>query len=218
VSALATYTDLVSEVQDWLFGRTDIAAKVPTFVRLLEAKANRNLQCRQMETRATTNVNLAATEPQFVTLPDAFQIMKRIRCTSAQGKPNLKFLTPVQMADKREELDDTAGDPIWFSIFGSEMELLPTPVNNPTTLEMVYRCNLPPLATAVSGTNWLLDMAPDFYLFGTLMQAAPYLHEDERIETWKGGLADALAELNSLSDQALHNAGPLTMRRRGRAY
>jgi hypothetical protein len=217
MTALAAYDDLVSEVQDWLFGRTDIAAKVPTFVRTLEAKANRTLKCRQMETRATATVNLASAEPQYVTLPDDFQIMKRIRCTSAQGKPNLKFLTPVQMADKREEVGDQPGDPVWFSIFGSEMELLPTPVNDPTTLEMVYRCNLPPLS-ASNETNWLLAFAPDFYLYGTLMQAAPYLHEDERIETWKGALADALAEINDLSDQALHNAGPLTMRRRGRAY
>jgi hypothetical protein len=43
MAALATYTDLVNEVQDWLFGRTDIAAKVDTFIRLCEAKANRTL-------------------------------------------------------------------------------------------------------------------------------------------------------------------------------
>lgn len=217
MAALATYTDLVSEVQDWLFGRTDIAAKVDTFIRLCEAKANRTLECRQMEKRATTNVNLAAAEPQFVTLPDDFQVMKRVRCTSATGKPNLRFLTPVQMADRREDLGDEPGDPVWFTVFGSELELLPTPVNDPTTLEMTYRCTVPSL-TSTNTTNWLLTLAPDFYLYGALMQAAPYLHEDERISVWVQGLAAAITELNALSEQALHNAGQLTMRRRGRAY
>jgi hypothetical protein len=93
----------------------------------------------------------------------------------------------------------------------------PTPVNDPTTLEMVYRCNLPTLYGG-ERNELAAHMAPDFYLYGTLMQAGAVFHEDERIETWAQGVAAALAAAQFLSDQALHNAGPLTMRRRGRAY
>lgn len=216
MTALASYTDLVSEVQDWLFGRTDLAAKVPTFVRLAEAKANRLLECRQMETRSTAAVNLASAEPEYVSLPIDFHTMRRIRVTDVKGKPALRFLTPVQMADKWEELGEAAGDPIWFTVIGAEIQLCPTPVNA-NTLEMIYRCQLPAL-TAGNPSNWLLTEAPDYYLYATLLEAAPYLHEDERIAVWASAASAAVQQLNDLSEKALYNAGPLTMRRRGRAY
>ena len=49
--------------------------------------------------------------------------------------------------------------------------------------------------TALSGgspTNWLLTSHPDVYLYGTLMEAAPYLKDDERVVIWKGLLAEAV--------------------------
>jgi hypothetical protein len=40
---IATYAELVSEMGDWL-NRTDLTAKIPTFVRLFEARMNRRLR------------------------------------------------------------------------------------------------------------------------------------------------------------------------------
>lgn len=216
MTALASYTDVVNEVQDWLFGRTDLAAKVDTFIRLAEAKANRLLDVRQMESRATTTVNLASAAPEYVSLPLDFQTMRRVRAMDVTGSPVLRYLTPVQLADKWEELGQNAGDPVWFTVIGSEMQLCPTPVNA-NTLEMLYRRAIPSL-TAANPNNWLLTEAPDFYLYGSLLEAAPYLHEDERIPVWSAGVAAAIQQLNDQSEKALYNAGPLTMRRRGRAY
>ena len=47
---------------------------------------------------------------------------------------------------------------------------------------MVYRANIPPLAS--NGANWLLTLAPDLYLYGALLESAPYIKEDGRIQTW----------------------------------
>lgn len=215
--ALANYTELVAEVQSWLFDRADIAAKVPTFIRLAEAKLNRALKCRQMEQRSTTPINLATSEPEFISLPEDFHSMRRMRLTDVAGKPRLKFLTGVQMDTKREEMGNQSGQPVYFTVFGTELELLPTPTTA-HVLEMVYRKVIPPL-TDDDETNWLLDFAPDAYLYGTLMEAAPYLHEDERIQTWASGVQGAIDGLNKLSEEATFNAGPLVMRRRrGRGY
>ena len=216
--AIATYAELVSEVTVWLFSRPDIADRVPSFIRMFEAKMNRTLFVRQMEERAGTVIDLGSTEPEFVTLPGLFQTMRRVRLTSVTGKPRLKFATAAQMDDFRNARDNLSGQPIWFSISGDEMELCPTP-DRAYAVEMVYRKNIPPLsATSGYTTNWLLDFAPDMYLYGALMEAAPYLHEDERIATWASGLAAGVDQLNKLSEQALYNAGPLVMRRKGSAY
>ncbi len=215
-AAIATYSDLVTECQDWLFGRADIVSKVPSFVRLFEAKANRTLKCRQMEQRSTAPVDLATTEPEFVTLPGDFHSMRKVRMSNLPGKPRLKFMTGAQMDDEREKRGDVAGTPIWFTIAGDEIELCPTPAGA-VTIEMTYRKYLPPLSSD-NAQNWLLDMAPDAYLYGTLMEAAPYLHEDERVAVWASGVQGAIDQLNNLSEEALFNAGPLVMRRKGRAY
>lgn len=214
--ALSTYDDIVLGVQDWLFGRTDLATKAPSFIRLLEAKANRLLKVRQMEGRSTATINLASAEPEFLSLPVDFHSMRRVRLKSVTGKPRLKFATGAQIDDFREKGRDVPGTPIWFSPLGDEIELHPTP-NQAFVVEMVYRKYIPALAAA-NQTNWLITLAPDVYLYGALMEAAPYLHEDERIATWKQRLQEAIDELNKLNDEAQYNAGPLVMRRKGSAY
>jgi len=212
---LATRAEVITEAQSWLFGRDDIVAKVPTFLRMFEAKANRALKCRQMEERATAAVNLASTEPEFISLPDFFHSMRRIRLKSVAGTPNLKFAVPSQI-DMFRERDNTSRKPEFFTIFGTELELYPTP-DAAYTLEMIYRRYIAPLVNP-SDTNWLLDTAPDLYLYGTLMEAAPYLHEDERIAVWASGVTGGFDSLNKLSDEATYNAGPLVIRRRRGSY
>lgn len=217
MSTLATYDDVIATVGKYLFNRGDLTAQIPIFIRLCEAKMNRRLFTRQMEQRDTSTVDPFSDEPEFVSLPATFQTMRRVRIKSATGKPRLTFLTTAQLDDKRRKRNDAPGQPIWFTIVGTEMELCPTP-DNAYELEMVYRRKIIPLDDTDNETNWLLDEAPDAYLYGTLMEAAPYLYEDERIAVWSGGLADVVNELNSLSEKASYNAGPLIMTRKGRSY
>ena len=206
--AISTYTELQSAVSNWLGGRTDLTLRIPEFVTLCEAKLNRKLFVRQMETRSTTDCDTSDTEPEFISLPDDFQSMRRIRLSSVAGKPRLKFLTGAQADEFRYGSSNTSGQPAYFTIMGSEIELIPTP-DDDYTVEMVYRKNIPALAT--NSTNWLLTMAPDAYLYGTLLESAPYIKEDERIQVWALGLSDALSDLNNLGQLSAYNSGPLEM-------
>lgn len=213
--SIGSNADLIQRCQDWLFGRTDLAARVPDFITLFEAKANRKLLCRQMESRVITTLDLSGDEPEFLDLPEDFQTMRRARLIkSSSDKTRLKFATGAQIDDIREKNLPTA-QPIWFTIFGGEMELCPTP-DQSYQVEMVYRTYLPALGE--NNSNWLLAFAPDAYLYGTLMEAAPYLHEDERVAVWSAGVSAAFDDLNQLSDEAIFNAGPLVMRRKGSGY
>lgn len=223
---IASYTDLVSACQNWLFGRTDIAARIPEFIALFEGQANRSLFCREMELRAMTTCQPTSSTPEWLLLPFDFQTLRRVRvvnpfgpATSAGGgiaKPRLRFATQAQIDDERMN-NRPVGVPIWFALFGNEMELVPTP-DQAYTLEIVYRSLLPPLNGTDPGTgaaittNWLLAKAPDAYLYGTLMQAAPYLYDDDRLQVWAAGAKGAIDGLNALNDQALYNSGPLVRR------
>lgn len=195
---------------------TTLIARVPTFIQLFEATMNRSLFSRQMETRAIATTDPSVTtEPEYVALPADFQTMRRIRLASETGKPSLQFKSGTQMDEMRAANGDVSGIPQYFSIFGNEIELFPTPAAA-TTLEMIYRANLATLNA--NPTNWLLALAPDIYLFGVLLQSAPYIKQDARIQTWGAAVQAALADLNNLGNNSAFNAGPMQVQVAQRVY
>jgi hypothetical protein len=214
MGTIATYTDLQSAVTEYLARDQDttLIARIPTFIQLAEAKFNRELFVRQMEGRATALIDTTASEPEFIALPADFQSMRRVRLKSVTGKPHLDFKSGTQLDEFRTMRGNAAGQPECFSIFGSQIELAPTPDQN-YTVEMVYRASVPPLAS--NSTNWLLTLAPDLYLYGALLESAPYIKEDGRIQTWGLGFTTALNGLNNLGLTSTFNAGPMQMRASG---
>jgi len=211
---ISNYTDLQTAMNEWLARDQDttLIARIPGFIQLLEAQANRDLFVRQMEQRSTTTLDITQSSPEFISLPSDFQSMRRIRLSSVSGKPRLKFLAGTAMDEYRESIGNVASQPVYFSVLSTEIELAPTPDAN-YTVEMTYRQNIPALAS--NPTNWLLTLAPDFYLYGSLLHTAPYIKEDGRIQTWSLGYKNALDGLNALGNMSAFNSGPLTMRLSG---
>jgi len=210
--AISTYSELQTAVANWLAGRTDLTDRIPEFIVLAEAEFNRELRCAQMETRSYTTVNTAATEPEFISLPGDFQTMRRVRLSSETGKPALEFVSAQQMDSFRYDRANVTGVPGYYTIFGTEMELFPTPAQA-YTIEMIYRANIPALAS--NSTNWLLTAAPDAYLYGALLESAPYINDDQRINVWLTGLRTAIEGLNRVSFEQTFAAGPAAVRIEG---
>lgn len=211
MALITDYTSLQAAATEWLARDQDttLIARIPSFIQLCEAKLNRGLFVRQMEQRSSATLSFGVTDAEFVLLPPDFQSMRRVRLSSVTGKPNLTFKSGTQMDEYRASNGDATGQPQFFTIFGSEMELVPTP-DQAYTLEMVYRTVIPPLAS--NTTNWLLQFSPDLYLYGTLLESAPYIKEDDRINTWGLGFKTALDGLNNLGLTSTFNAGPMNMR------
>lgn len=214
MTLITDYTSLQTAAVEYLARDQDatLIARVPTFVQMFEAKMNRELFVRQMEQRSSALVDSTITDAEFILLPSDFQSMRRVRLSSVIGKPCLEFRSGTQMDELRFQTANVPAQPRYFTIFGSEMELLPTPDQN-YTLEMVYRQNIPALAN--NSSNWLLTMAPDLYLYGTLLETAPYIKEDARIQTWGIGFQSARDSLNLLGLTSTFNAGPMTVRSSG---
>lgn len=212
---ISSYSDLVTAVTEYLAREEDttLIARIPTFIQLVEAKLNRDLLVRQMEKRATAMFNTAGADPEFVSLPDDFQSMRRIRLSSVDGKPNLSYMAPLQMDEYRHDVANISGRPLFFTIVGDELEFCPTPSED-YTIEMIYRRTIPAL-TSSNTTNWLLDIAPDAYLYGALLESMPYTKNYDRMQVWGQGFANAVDELNKLGQMSTYNAGPLQMRSSG---
>lgn len=92
--------------------------------------------------------------------------------------------------------DRTATDePIFYSDYDYDHWLIaPTP-DAEYPFEILYY-ELPPLLDDVVQTNWLTEYAPQLLLYGSLLEATPFLKNDERINVWQQMYDRAAAMLN----------------------
>jgi hypothetical protein len=92
--------------------------------------------------------------------------------------------------------DRTATDqPEYYSDYDySHWLLAPTP-DADYPFEVLYY-ELPPLLDDAVQTNWLTEYAPQLLLYGTLLEATPFLKNDERIPVWQNMYDRAAAMLN----------------------
>jgi hypothetical protein len=79
------------------------------------------------------------------------------------------------------------------------------------TTELTYYAKLTKLSNSVT-TNWLLTSSPDIYLYGALLQAAPYLQDDARIQVWSSLYDRAMSELQTADDRGASSGGALLTR------
>lgn len=85
--------------------------------------------------------------------------------------------------------------PEFYCDYGySHWLIVPTPVAT-IPWEITYY-QLPPLLGETVQTNWLTDYAPNALLYRALLEATPFLKNDERIQTWQGMYEEALASMN----------------------
>jgi len=72
--------------------------------------------------------------------------------------------------------------------------IAPTP-NAASAMEVLYY-ELPQLLDSSNQTNWLTDYAPNLLLYGALLEATPFLKNDERIAMWQSMYDRAAQTLN----------------------
>lgn len=196
------YTTLKSSIADFL-NRQDLTAVIPTFIALCEADLNRTVRHRSMLTRAT-----ATLDTQFTKLPSDYLEAKNVQLNTTPVT-SLKYVT-MEQADLLRQTYRTAGVPKFYTLVGDTIEVVPEPADE-YTIELVYYKSIPTLSESTT-TNWLLTSHPDVYLYGSLMQSAPYLKDDERVPVWGSLYRQFISDLNFSSDKAESSGATLVMR------
>jgi hypothetical protein len=201
--ALTNYAELQTAVAAFL-NRDDLTAIIPTFIDLAEAQIQREARSWRMETR--TAITLDA---QYVDLPSDW--VETIRLASlSTGYRDLRLVSSAEMERMRAEASDATGTPQYYCLTGGQIEIYPTP-DTSYTGEIVYIQRIP---TIVSNANWVITYEPDLYLYGALLQSAPYLVEDARIAVWGSLYNAAMAGINIQSDAAKSSGSGLVMKGR----
>jgi|TARA_R110000824_G_scaffold235883_1_gene424649 hypothetical protein len=205
--AISTYAELQTATANWL-DRTDLTARVPEFIDLTESTFNRTIRNHRMITKNDSY----SLDSRYVNLPaDTLEVIRIVVDVSPQI--TLEYLTPEEIAERRSS--NSTGRPVYFTVIGgstNQIELLPSP-DSTYTSSIVYYTKIPALSDSAT-TNWLLTNHPDIYLFGTLVEAEPYLKNDERMPMWSARLSKALEELKLQGEREMHTGSSLRMRSR----
>ena len=203
-----TYTGLQASVADWL-NRADLAAVVPDFIAMAEAQIARRLlmdgPVRMMMARS--DIAIAA---EFVTLPADFMGARTLYVTGADtssGLMPLQIATTDEINDLKAFHAGEAGGPRRFTVVGTTLQVWPWNGAS-VSCELTYWQRLP--ALSANGGNWLLSAHPDAYLYGALLQAAPYLKDDARVPMWGTMFQTVLSDIVA-ADRIERNAAQIAM-------
>ncbi len=187
-----TKAELRTSIKAWS-KRSDFAdALLDDFILLCEADFNRRLRIRQME-----NVNSAfSVSSELTALPTGFLELRSIKSLSSPSYP-LKLGTPQSIDEFYDAAD--SGMPVQYVIEGTNLRVGPAP---DSTYD--FRLDYYKAFDAVSGsaTNWLFDNHPDVYLWGSLMQTAPYIGNDERLPMWEAKYEKALQQVKDADSRS----------------
>lgn len=192
--AFTSYGELQTAIGNWLGRPGDglISAVIPDWIALCEARFNRELRLRAMETRAT-----ATLQDRFAGLPDGFLEMRSLRLNTNPPQA-LELVAPEFIG--RVRAGAAAGRPRLFAIVDGEIELAPAP-DAAYEAEMIYWKRFDTLSGTTT-SNWLLANAPDVYLFGSLAEAAAYLGDDAHWPQWEQRYQLAVQRLQNADDRS----------------
>ena len=201
--AITSYTTLISAVKTYL-NRSDISdAQVKEFISLAEASFNRVLRTRNQIKRSTSDVST-----QFVTMPTDLLELYNIQLNS---NPIVRLeQVSLSAMDSLKAASSTAGKPRNFAITGSDLEFYPSP-DATYEIEVIYYSTIEALSDS-NADNFLITNHPDIYCFGTLVQAEPWLMNDERIGVWGSFLGKAIEELRISDERSQTESGTIVMR------
>lgn len=149
--------------------------------------------------------------PGAVPLPARFLGFRNIYEDGTTRRP-LDFL-PAQHLHGTDGANST-GRPIGYTIDGDAIVLVP-PSDGTKFIRGSYHRRFAALSTEL---NELFRRAPGVYLYGSLLEAALYLGENDNAVKWHGNFMAACAGVNGSDQRDRYGSAPLAMRAPGPVY
>ena len=196
--ASMTFTSLQSDIRNYLErgGATDpiVYEQIPRLITLAERRIARELKIQGFQTVVNTTMQSGvAVYPK----PDRWRDTISINIGTGTNNNTHTAVFPRSYEYVRQYWPDETqtGTPIFYADYNYNFWIFgPTPNAN-FPMEVLYY-ELPPLLDNTNQTNWLTEYAPNLLLYGALVEATPFVKDDERVQLWQSYYDRALAALN----------------------
>ena len=198
--AIGTYAELQTAVANWL-DRDDLTARIPEFIALAEARFNRILRLRSMEAKYTANT---VAGQRNLALPANYIQMRNFQVNS-NPLTTLSYVTP-EIYDRLWG-GSTSGTPKFYTILANEVSFGPIPATV-MEVEMLFYKKFDNLSVTTT-TNTLLTDSPDIYLYGSMLEAEPFIMNDERVPLWAAALDRAVSDMQEQDNKDRHSGSAL---------
>lgn len=180
-AAVMTYDSLVDDVITYL-ERTDTTTvdKIPTFIMLAEQVIAADLKFLGNMTVQTSNM---VQGNNIIDKPARWHKTVSMNVT-VNGKRHPVLLRKYEYIRNYWPDPTQTGEPLYYCDYDYTHWLVgPTP-NAAYAFEVLYYERSQPLSSD-NQTNWFTTYAPQALLYGTLLQAMPFLKNDDRIPMWQ---------------------------------
>ncbi len=199
---MTNYSILETEAAEWS-AKTNLGQLIPSFIRLAEARINREVRTLDMVQRGTITVTDGAGP-----LPERFLGFRSVAVDLSQdvdgAQPSIGFQSPVinyLPPDRFAEL--TAYDGEYYTIEGGNIRTAP---EGNTVLKVSFFQAYPAL-TAFAPTHPLIINNYDLYLYGVLAEIWNYL-QDAVQETQYLARFSGIVQIIHRSERRKARAGP----------
>ena len=199
--AFTSYDELKKSIANWS-DRDDMGSFIPDFIALTEARFNRELRLRSMEQKDYAFT--VGGQANYV-LPSNYLQMREFRLNTEPTK-SLQYVSP----EIYEAWNLGQGEPSFYTIIANEIRLGPMPSGR-YEMEMLFWRKFPNLSGTMA-SNWMLQNAPDVYLYGSLMEMEPFIQNDARIGVWAAGYSKAISDIQLQDDKDRHSGSALTVK------
>jgi hypothetical protein len=180
-AAVMTYDSLVADISSYL-ERTDTATlqKIPTFIMLAEQIIAS--QIKFLGNLTPMQSTMTATQA-IIDKPARWHKTVSMNVVVAGSRQPVLLRKYEYLREYWPDATQT-GVPAYYADYDYTHWLVaPTPASN-YTFEVLYYERIQPLDSS-NQTNWFTVYAPQALLYGSLLQAMPFLKNDERIPMWK---------------------------------
>lgn len=200
--AFTSYSDLQTSIAGYL-ARSDLTSQIPDFIRLCETRLRRDLRIRQM-LKSVTTATVASDET--VELPSDFLEARDFVVVGNPVQP-LNYLSPSLF--NRNARTAESGKPIDYTILANDFQLAPIP-DAAYTVKLLYYA-APTFLSDSNTSNAFLANCPDLMVYGSLIEAEPWLMNDPRLQTWVTMFNRGLASMTTSDQQGQYSGVPLVM-------
>ena len=221
--AINTYATLQTAVANWL-DRSDLTDRIPEFIALAEARMNRTLRLAIMlnvdETTLGGATALVAGTRDYA-LPSGYLQMVDFHLRTSPIT-TLSYLTPENM--NRMWAGSQGGKPLAYTIFSDNasgtpiksVRLGPSPGSAYDYSIMFYK-KIDALSDS-NTTEQMLTDNPDVYLYGALLEAEPFLMNDQRVQLWATAFQESLNALQEQDNKDRHSGSAMRVMNTGGYY